>query len=776
MAAWRSTATGIVAGIVSVVLAACGGGGGGEAGPAPEREASQDVRVSAVGSVPVVSYASPAASAPFNAGDTLAFSGSATDAEDGALPASALTWWVDLHHDTHTHPLQQPTVGASGSVTIPVRGETSANIWYRFHLKATDRDGNTTEKVRDVIPRKVQVTLATEPAGLALTLDGQPVTGPFGFTGVVGMERDLGAAEQVLNGRRYGFATWSDGGSAVHTISTPAANTRYTATFVDRGPATNTPPSVALSAPASGTVGSPLALNATAGDSDGSVAQVQFFDGSTLLGTDTTAPFAWTWTPSTAGSHALSARATDNLGAVTASAAVAVDVARPGGSDTQAPTISISAPANLTTGLSGYFDVIAATSDNVGVAGVEFELDGALHGSIDTSAPFRTSINTATYASGQHVIRARARDAAGNVSGWTAITVQFGGSVGLPAGFAKNESWVTGLISATAFAQAPDGRIFAAEQGGRLRVIKNGVLLPTPFATLAVDAVGERGLIGVALHPDFASNGWVYVYHTTTEGGTHNRISRFTANGDVAAGAPTALFNLPALSTATNHNGGAMHFGHDGKLYVGVGDNARGAPAQDKASLFGKLLRLNPDGTIPTDNPFYATSSGDARAVWAYGLRNPFTFAVRASDGRIHINDVGQNTWEEIDLGAPGANYGWPGSEGNDNLGAGLTGPLFTYKHTAASPAGSGPGGFMVGQCIAGGAFYPAGGSFPARYHGSYFFADYVARTIGRIDLANGNAGYAFAKLAGEPVDMLVGRDGALYVLTRSGVTRIAAT
>ena len=215
---------------------------------------------------------------------------------------------------------------------------------------------------------------------------------------------------------------------------------------------------------------------------------------------------------------------------------------------------------------------------------------------------------------------------------------------------------------------------------------------------------------------------------------------------------------------------------HDGKLYVGVGDNARGAPAQDKASLFGKLLRLNPDGTIPTDNPFYATSSGDARAVWAYGLRNPFTFAVRASDGRIHINDVGQNTWEEIDLGAPGANYGWPGSEGNDNLGAGLTGPLFTYKHTAASPAGSGPGGFMVGQCIAGGAFYPAGGSFPARYHGSYFFADYVARTIGRIDLANGNAGYAFAKLAGEPVDMLVGRDGALYVLTRSGVTRIAAT
>ena len=445
--------------------------------------------------------------------------------------------------------------------------------------------------------------------------------------------------------------------------------------------------------------------------------------------------------------------------------------------DTQPPTITLTSPANLSADLNGYFDVIANTSDDSSVAGVEFELDGALHGSIDTHAPFRTSINTAAHASGQHVIRARARDPSGNVSAWTAVTVKFGGDVRIPQGFTKNEGWVTGITAGTAFAQAPDGRVFVAEQTGKLRVVKNGVLLATPFATLSVDSAGERGVIGVALHPDFATNGWVYVYHTTTEGGTHNRISRYTANGDVASGLPTTVFNLPALSTATNHNGGAMHFGKDGKLYVGVGDNARGAPAQDKASLFGKMLRLNDDGSIPGDNPFYATSTGDARAVWAYGLRNPFTFAVRPGDGRIHINDVGENTWEEIDLGAAGANYGWPGSEGGSNLTAGITGPLFTYKHSAATPPGNGPGGFFIGNCIAGGAFYPATGPFPERYRGSYFFGDFVSHVIGRVDLAagNGNAAYAFAKVTAEPVDMLASNDGALLVLTRGSITRISA-
>jgi len=300
-------------------------------------------------------------------------------------------------------------------------------------------------------------------------------------------------------------------------------------------------------------------------------------------------------------------------------------------------------------------------------------------------------------------------------------------------------------------------------------------LLPTPFVQLAVNPAGERGLIGVALHPGFASNGWVYLYYTTDVGGTHNRISRFTALGDVAsAGSEQILVELPALG-ATNHNGGAMHFGSDGKLYVGVGENAVAARAQDPASPFGKLLRFNDDGSIPPDNPFQATRSGLARAIWASGLRNPYTFAFQPGTGVMYINDVGNATWEEIDVGLAGANYGWPSSEGPDGVAAGITAPIFSYKHSAASPPGSGPGGFFTGEAIIGGAFYPDAGNFPAAYRGSYFFADLTSQFVARLDAANGNAAYSFATLTDSPVGLIVGLDGALYVLTRSGVTRISA-
>src|SRR5262249_4717410 len=159
---------------------------------------------------------------------------------------------------------------------------------------------------------------------------------------------------------------------------------------------------------------------------------------------------------------------------------------------------------------------------------------------------------------------------------------------------------------------------------------------------------------------------------------------------------------------ATNHNGGALHFGPDGKLYVGVGDNANGAQAQDLANPLGKMLRFNPDGSIPGDNPFCTTAGSLACAVWARGLRNPFTVAFEAGTGRMHIDDVGENTWEEIDAGAAGANYGWPASEGPANVTAGVTAPIFAYGH--GSPDPSGPGGFFTGIAIVGGAFYPGSG------------------------------------------------------------------
>jgi glucose/arabinose dehydrogenase len=443
--------------------------------------------------------------------------------------------------------------------------------------------------------------------------------------------------------------------------------------------------------------------------------------------------------------------------------------------DDLAPTATLTAPAALADGLTGTLALAANASDDVGVAEVEFQVDGLPAGR-DATAPYGATVATSAFAAGQHVVRARARDAAGNVSAWSAATVRFGGSQTQPAGFMRDAGWITGLASATAFAQAPDGRWFVAQQGGALRVVKDGVLLATPFITLSVDATGERGLIGVALHPNFASNRWIYLHYTTPEGGAHGRISRFTANASnpdvVSVGSELRIADLPALSSATNHNGGALHFGADGRLYVGVGDNNNGALAQSLASPLGKLLRFDDDGGIPADNPFCTTAGNLACAVWAYGLRNPFTFAVQPGSGRIHVNDVGAALWEEIDLGARGANYGWPGSEGPDGVGSGITGPLFAYGHADASPPGSGPGGFFTGFAIAGGAFYPVGGGFPAGYEGSYFFADFVSRFVARLD-ANGQAS-AFATLASNPVDLRVGVDGALYALTRGGITRIA--
>ena len=443
---------------------------------------------------------------------------------------------------------------------------------------------------------------------------------------------------------------------------------------------------------------------------------------------------------------------------------------------TQSPAATLTAPANLATGLLGTIALSATATDDVGVTEVEFQVDGAQVGAALTSAPYTLNLDSTAYASGQHVVRVRARNAAGNVSAWSAATVRFGGSRAAPAGFTRDEGWLSGLSDAASFAQAPDGRFFVAQQGGALRVVKNGVLLATPFIQLTVDSNGERGLVGVTLHPDFASNRYVYVYYTTPENGTHNRISRYTAssvNPDVVSvGSELRIADLPALSSAQNHNGGAMHFGADGKLYVAVGDNANSSNAPLLSSVFGKMLRFNEDGTIPTDNPFYASQTLTS-AIWAYGLRNPYTFAIQPGTGRMHINDVGQDTWEEINLGVQGANYGWPSTEGPTSA-AGVTAPLFSYKHSDASPRGSGPGGFFVGFAITGGSFYPDAAPFPVAYRNSYYFADYVSHFIGRYDWVN-NAAYAFGQVSGDPVDLMTGNDGALYVLTRSAIVRFSS-
>jgi glucose/arabinose dehydrogenase len=328
----------------------------------------------------------------------------------------------------------------------------------------------------------------------------------------------------------------------------------------------------------------------------------------------------------------------------------------------------------------------------------------------------------------------------------------------VPSGF-SDEVVVSSLASPTAMAFAPDGRIFVTQQGGQLRVVKNGTLLSTPFLTVSTTSSGERGLLGIAFDPNFATNRFVYVYYTVPSP-AHNRVSRFTANGDVAvAGSETVVLELDNLSSATNHNGGAMHFGPDGKLYIAVGENANRSNAQVLTNRLGKVLRINADGSIPSDNPFFSTASGANRSIWALGLRNPFTFAFQPGTGRMFINDVGEVTWEEINDGISGANYGWPTTEGT-TTDPRFRSPLFVYGHGSTS---------TTGCAITGGAFYnPSTVQFPSSYVGKYFFADYCGNWIRVFDPSTGTA-QSFASALSSPVDLKVGPDGLLYYLMRGG-------
>jgi glucose/arabinose dehydrogenase len=370
------------------------------------------------------------------------------------------------------------------------------------------------------------------------------------------------------------------------------------------------------------------------------------------------------------------------------------------------------------------------------------------------------------------------------------------GATIMPAGY-QDSLVADGLQGPTAMEFAPDGRLFVAEIGGTIRVIdihrmENDTLLPDPFVTIPddVDDTSGRGVQGLTFHPNFGEDtgeDYVYVHYTQDGPGeepSHNRIVRFTANGNVAAeesGAPKMdpIFELDALGVSNKHNGGHIHFGNDGKLYIPVGDNKRDRDPVEPIdtlklnNLFGKVLRINANGSIPMNNPFFDRTTDNNRAIYARGFRNPFSFAVEpVPGGKIYINDVGEQTWEEINRLKRGANYGWPryeGSEGGDRFEK----PIFAYKHDRlpnTPPSAS-------GCAITGGTFYypPAGAitPFPAMYEGDYFFADFCNGWIRRLVDGDGERVRGFASGASFPVDLKVGPDDGLYYLEQSGSVRV---
>ncbi len=311
-----------------------------------------------------------------------------------------------------------------------------------------------------------------------------------------------------------------------------------------------------------------------------------------------------------------------------------------------------------------------------------------------------------------------------------------------------------GLNGPSGFEIAPDGRIFVLERSGKIKIVKNGQLLPTPFADLPSEDTGDRGLIGIAFDPDFGvSNHFVYFYYTGHD--LLNHLVRFSAATNVGADGPFELFRTSSPSNLL-HVGGSIRFGPDGKLYFAVGDNGQGTNAQDLSNPHGKILRINKDGSIPDDNPF-AGEPGKLGAIWAYGMRNPWRFQFDSATGRLYDGDVGDFSSEEVNRIVKGGNYGWPLHEGvcQSNC-AGFIDPSFAYPHAGESAA------------ITAGPVY-RGQMFPPEYQGNFFFGDYARGFIRNADLdANGDvtAVHEFDEQAGSVVDLKVAPDGSLYYIT----------
>jgi glucose/arabinose dehydrogenase len=401
------------------------------------------------------------------------------------------------------------------------------------------------------------------------------------------------------------------------------------------------------------------------------------------------------------------------------------------------------------------------------------------------------------------------------------FVVQRAGALTLPANFI-DEAVVTQLAPPRAFTFAPDGRIFIVEAGdgtnsatsvASVRVFKNGQLLAQPAITLDVCGDGERGLLGIALDPNFASNGHLYLYYTRPNNqepwcgystfqdgvpGPRNRVSRFTMVGDTIA-SNTERVLIDSISTDNGmHNAGDLHFGPDGYLYISTGESGLAYLAQEKNNLNGKILRIKPlsgdAGGYTTDGNPYDTDIGDpsdptddaqlcgnkttfgagaCREQYARGFRNPFRFAVQPDGNNIFVGDVGGGGWEEIDKLKPRGNYGWPAREGPCPSGvqcgnppylpSDYDDPVYAYSHFVS--------GVRKDSAVTGGTFIPPNSPYPSAYDGDYVIADGYQGFMRRLKYDGTTDTWLpvtpdFATNAFAVISLRAGPDGNLYYLT----------
>lgn len=288
--------------------------------------------------------------------------------------------------------------------------------------------------------------------------------------------------------------------------------------------------------------------------------------------------------------------------------------------------------------------------------------------------------------------------------------VLFGMVTSLPAAaqIPADLTWTevaSGFNAPVAIRNAGDGsdRLFIVEQDGVIQVIDGGVVQSTPFLDIngEVASGGELGLLGLAFHPDYATNGLFYVNYTRSTGGGHETVvERYSVSaGDPNVADDTSAFEILVVTqTFSNHNGGDIHFGLDGYLYIGMGDGGGSDTSQDLTQLLGKMLRIDVDGgtpyAIPPDNP-YVGSATNRDEIWASGLRNPWRWSIDRATGDVVIGDVGEGAWEEVSFGASGdggINYGWPCREGAHDFNTGecdgsetLTDPFFEVNHSTGA-------------------------------------------------------------------------------------------
>ncbi len=307
-------------------------------------------------------------------------------------------------------------------------------------------------------------------------------------------------------------------------------------------------------------------------------------------------------------------------------------------------------------------------------------------------------------------------------------------------------------VPGAVFAAAPDGdaRLFVVERAGRIRIVQGGAVLATPFLDISarVSTAGEGGLLSIAFHPQYASNGLLFLYYTDLD--QNIVVERHRASGDpnLAETGPGLEIIRIAHPNYTNHYGGLVAFGPDGMLYVGTGDGGGGGDparnAQNTASLLGKMLRLDVSAAsasqpyaVPSTNPWVNDASGRRGEIWALGLRNPWRYSF--DGGNLYIADVGQSRREEVNIAAAGQgglNYGWNTMEGtlcfNGTTCAqgGLTLPVFEYDHGSNG---------VNGCSITGGYVYR--GKAIAELAGHYFYSDYCKGFLKSLLYAGGAAG-----------------------------------